>query len=150
VLLAAAVLPPLASRLPTRVAEIEDPFVARSGGHIFPDRWVIERARHRGGWTIRVGERLEIPVEAGGRRVRLVLHGQLVQNQPRPFRLEVRAGDQLLAIWEPGRDRAWDAVTLGPFDWPKGAFLFLSAFGPQPPGEPNGIVLDRVDFEWLE
>jgi len=150
VLLAAAVLPSAAARMPTRVAEIEDPQVARSGGHIYPDRWIIERARHRGGWVLRVNERLEVPVEAGGRRVRLVLHGQLIQNQPVPFRLDVRAGNRLLAIWAPGRDRAWDEVTLGPFDWPAGKPLVLAAFGPHPPGELNGIALDRVDFAWQE
>lgn len=148
VLLAVAILPPAAARLPTRVAEIEDPQVARRGGHIYPDRWIIERARHRGGWVLRVDEKLEVPVEAGGRRVRLVLHGQLIQNQPVPVRLDVRAGDRLLAIWVPGRDRAWDEVTLGPFDWPAGVPLVLAAFGPHPPGELNGIALDRVDFAW--
>jgi len=150
VLLVAAVLVPAAARVPTRVAEIEDPQVARNGGHIYPDRWIIERARHRGGWVLRVNERLEVPVEAGGRRVRLVLHGQLIQNQPVPFRLDVRAGDRLLAIWAPGRDRTWDEVTLGPFDWPAGTPLVLAAFGPHPPGELNGIALDRVDFKWQE
>jgi hypothetical protein len=89
-------------------------------------------------------------VEAGGRRVSLVLQGQLVHNQPVPFRLDVRAGDRLLAIWTPGRDRAWDAVTLGPFDWPAGVPLVLAALGPHPPGELNGIILDRVDFAWQE
>jgi hypothetical protein len=150
VLLLAALLPRTAARLPTRVAEIEDPQVAKSGGHVYPDRWIIERARHRGGWVLRVGERLEVPVEAGGRRVSLVLQGQLVHNQPVPFRLDVRAGDRLLAIWTPGRDRAWDAVTLGPFDWPAGTPLVLAALGPTPPGELNGIILDRVDFAWQE
>jgi len=145
-----ALLPVAASRLPTRVAEIEDPQVVKSGGHVYPDRWVIERARHRGGWVLRVGERVRVPVEPGGRRVRLMLAGQLVQNQPVPLHLEVRSGDRLLAVWVPGRDRAWDAVTLGPFDWPPGTPLILAASGPQPPGEPNGIVLDRVDFAWEE
>ncbi|HYU35216.1 MAG TPA: hypothetical protein VEW48_23945 [Thermoanaerobaculia bacterium] len=148
VLLLAAAVPPAAARLPTTVAEIEDPQVAKSGGHLYPDRWIIERARHRGGWVLRVGERVKVPVKAGGRRVCLVLRGELVQNQLVPFRLDIQAGDRLLAVWAPGRDRAWDAVTLGPFDWPAGKPLVLSAFGPHPPGEPNGIVLDRVDFAW--
>lgn len=147
-LLAVAALPPVAARLPTRVAEIEDPQVAKSGGHIYPERWIIERARHRGGWVLRVGDRVEVPVEAGGRHVRLELEGQLVHNQPVPFRLDVWAGGRLLAVWTPGRDRAWDAVTLGPFNWPAGKPLVLAASGPRPTGEPNGIVLDRVDFAW--
>lgn len=148
VLLAIAALPPAAARLPTRVAEIEDSQVVKRGGHIYPDRWIIERTRHRGGWVLRVGDRVEVPVEAGGRRVRLVLHGQLVHNQPVPFHLYVWAGGHLLAVWMPDRDRVWDAVTLGPFDWPATTSLALIAAGPHPPGEPNGIVLDRVDFAW--
>jgi hypothetical protein len=150
VLLAAATVPPAAVRLPTRVVEIEDPWVRKSGGHIYPDRWVIERARHPGGWVVRVGEHVEAPVETGGSRVRLVLHGQLVQNQPVPFRLDVRAGDRLLAVWAPARDREWRAVDLGTFDWPAGAPLVLTAFGPRPQGQPNGAVLDRVEFQWQE
>ncbi len=116
---------------PPRVVEIEDPWVHKSGGHVYPDRWVIERARHRGGWVVRVGEHVEAPVETGGSRVRLVLHGQLVQNQPVPFRLDIRAGDRLLAVWAPARDREWRAVDLGTFDWPAGAPLVLTAFGPR-------------------
>jgi hypothetical protein len=148
VLFLAALLPPLAARLPTRVAEIEDPQVVKSGGHLYPERWIIERARHRGGWVLRVGERLTIPEKPGGRRVRLTLSGQLVHNQPVPFFVDVRSGDRVLAVWAPGRDRAWDTIALGPFDWPAGAPLVLAAFGPHPPGELNGIVLDRVDFAW--
>lgn len=150
VLLAAAAVPPAAVRLPTRVVEIEDPWVHKSGGHVYPDRWVIERARHRGGWVVRVGEHVEAPIETGGSRVHLVLHGQLVQNQPVPFRLDVRAGDRLLAVWAPARDREWRAVDLGTFDWPAGAPLVLTAFGPRPQGQPNGAVLDRVEFQWQE
>ena len=29
--------------MPTRVIEIEDPQVTKLGGHLYPDRWVIER-----------------------------------------------------------------------------------------------------------
>src|SRR5947208_540408 len=82
VLLLAAALPPAAARVPTRVVELEDPQVWKSGGHLFPDRWVIERARYRGSWVLRVGERLRAPVVPGGRRVCLALHAQLIRNQP--------------------------------------------------------------------
>lgn len=148
VLLGIAVLPLVAARLPTRVAEAEDPQVAKSGGHLHPDRWIIERARHRGGWVLRPMERLTVPVEPGGQRVRLILHGQLIRNQPVPFFVDVRAGDRLLAVWAPGRDRVWDSIELGPFDWPAGVPLVLAGFGPHPPGELNGVILDRVDFAW--
>jgi hypothetical protein len=102
----AAALPVASSRLPTRIVELEDPQVRKSGGHLHPDLWTIERARYRGGWVLRVGERLEAPVVPGGKRVRITLRGQLIRNQPVPFRIDVRAGDRLLATWMPVRSRS--------------------------------------------
>jgi hypothetical protein len=148
VLAVAAVLPVAAARLPTRTVELEDPQVWKSGGHLYPDRWVIERARYRGSWVLRVNETIRVPVTAGGRRVRLTLQGQLVRNQPVPFSLDLLAGDRLLATWRPGRDRMWESISLGPFDWPAGVPLVLAAHGPHPPGALNGILLDRVDLDW--
>lgn len=148
VLALAAALPVAASRVPTRVVELEDPQVWKSGGHLYPDRWVIERARYRGSWVLRVGELLRAPVVPGGRRVRLTLRAELIRNQPVPFAVDLQAGDRLLASWQPGRERVWETVTLGPFDWPAGAPLVLAARGAHPPGAPNGALLDRVDFDW--
>jgi len=148
VLVLAAALPVAGARVPTHVVEIEDPQVTKSGGHLYPDRWVIERALYRGSWVLRVGERVEAPIVPGGRRVRLTLHAQLIRNQPVPFALDVQAGDRLLAVWQPGRERTWEAVCLGPFDWPPGAPLILAAHGANLPGELNGVLLDRMDLEW--
>jgi hypothetical protein len=148
VLLAAAALPIAAQRLPTRVVELEDPQVHKLGGQLYPDRWVNDRTRFRGGWVLRVGERLEAPVIPGGSRVRLTLAAELVRNQPLPFEVDLAAGDRLLAVWTPVRDRAWEEITVGPFDWPAGAPLVLTARGPAWPGAPNGAVLDRVELAW--
>jgi hypothetical protein len=147
-LAAAAALPAAAARLPTRVIEFEDPQVHKSGGHLHPDLWTIERARYRGGWVLRVGERLEAPVVPDGGRVRITLHAQLIRNQPVPFRVDVRAGDRLLGVWMPVRTRAWETVRFGPLDWPAGAPLVLNADGPHPPGALNGAILDRLDLDW--
>ena len=148
VIAGAAALPVVAARMPTRTVEIEDTQVWKSGGHVHPDLWIIERARHRGGWVLRINETLEAPVNPGGPKVTIELQGELVRNQPVPFRLDIRAGDRLLAIWTPGRSRVWEKVVLGPFDWPAGAPLVLAAYGPHPPGALNGAILDRVDFHW--
>jgi hypothetical protein len=147
-LAAAAALPVAAARLPTRVVELEDPQVVKLGGHLYPDRWTIERTRYRGGWVLRVGDRLRAPVIAGGRRVRLTLEAELIRNQPVPFAMDISAGDRLLAVWTPVRERAWEELTLGPFDWPVGAPLVLAAHGPSPPGDLNGAVLDRIELAW--
>jgi hypothetical protein len=149
-LLAATALPPLAAGLPTRTIEFEDPQVVKTGGHVHPDLWVIERTRHRGGWVLRVEERLTAPVAAGGRRVRIALHAQFIRNQPVPFALDVRAGDRHLATWRPAQPRRWQRADLGPFDWPAGAPLVVEAFGPHPPGALNGVVLDKAELDWVD
>jgi hypothetical protein len=144
----AAALPVAAVRVPTRVIELEDPQVIKLGGHLYPDRWVIERTRFRGGWVLRVGDQVRAPVVAGGRRVRLTLDAELIRNQPVPFAVDLAAGDRLLAVWTPVRDRAWEQLSLGPFDWPAGAPLVLTAHGRHPPGDLNGAVLDRIELTW--
>lgn len=150
VLLGAAALPIAAARVPTRTVELEDPQVWKSGGHIHPDLWIIERARHDGGWVLRVGEQLKVPVRPGGGRVTLVLRAQFIRNQPVPFHMDVKSGDRLLAIWAPGKGRVWDEIVLGPLDWPDGEPLVLAAYGPHPPGALNGAILDRVEMRWEE
>jgi hypothetical protein len=148
VLAAAALLPAAAARVPSRIIELEDPQVRKSGGHLYPDRWVIERARYRGGWVLRVGERLEAPVVPGGKRLKLRLITELIRNQPVPFTLDVKEGDRLLASWTPGRERVWEAVDVGPVDWKAGEPLVLAARGPAPSGALNGVILDKVELEW--
>jgi hypothetical protein len=148
VLAAAAALPIAAVRVPTRVIELEDPQVQKIGGQLYPDRWEIERTRYRGGWVLRVGDQLRAPVVSGGRQVRLTLTAELIRNQPVPFAVDIDAGDRLLAVWTPVRDRSWEELTLGPFEWPAGAPLVLTAHGPHPPGEINGAVLDRIELAW--
>lgn len=148
VLAAAALLPAAAARVPTRMVELEDPQVWKSGGHVHPDRWVIERTRYRGGWVLRVGEILKAPVVPGGRRVKLTLEAELIRNQPVPFTLEIKQGDRLLATWRPGRQRVWERIVTGPVDWRPGEPLVLAAHGPHPPGPLNGAILDCVELEW--
>ncbi len=146
---AAAAVPIAATHLPTRVIEMEDPQVVKLGGHLHPDRWVIERTLYRGGWVLRVADQVRAPVVPGGRQVRLTLTAELIRNQPAPFAVDIAAGDRLLAVWTPARERAWQAVDLGPFDWPPGdPPLVLTAHGPSPPGPLNGAVLDRIDLTW--
>ena len=145
----AAVLPLAAARLPTRIVELEDPHVWKSGGHIHPEPWVVERTRHRGGWVLRVTEQLKVPVEPGGRRVRLRLEVELIRNQPVPFEIEILQGNRRLGVWRPERERTWETIVLGPFDWTDGEPLVLAAHGPSPPGQLNGAILDRLELEWM-
>lgn len=148
ILLATALLPLAGARMPTRVVELEDPQVLKLGGHLYPDRWVFDRTLYRGGWVLRVGDEVAAPIVPGGRRVRLALTAEFIRNQPVPFAVDVAAGGRLLAVWTPARERSWDEIRLGPFDWPAGMPLVLTAHGPHPPGALNGAILDRIDLAW--
>lgn len=144
----AALLPAAAARVPTRRVELEDPHVWKSGGHVHPELWVVERTRYRGGWVLRVGEEIRIPVTPGGRRAELTLHAELIRNQPVPFTLDLKQGDRLLASWKPARSRVWERIEAGPVEWRDGEPLVIEARGPHPPGALNGAILDRVEIEW--
>lgn len=147
-LLALAVLPWAAERVPTHRLEMEDAHVTHSAGNPFPRRWVIERTRHRGGWVLPEGSRAEAPVVAGGDRARLHLTVRLIPNVPdRPVELRILAGSRLLATWTSRDDRRWAKVHLGPVDWPAGEPLVVEVGGQrQPP--VNALIVDRADFEW--
>jgi hypothetical protein len=149
-LLAAAAVPVAAHRLPTRIVELEDPQVVKHGGHLYPDPWVIERPRYRGGWVLREGESLAAPVVAGGRRLRLRLDAEFIRNRPGPRRLalEVRAGGKLLATLVLDAPRQWQRLDAGEIDWPAGEDLVLRLPPGHHPGPPSGAILDRLDLQW--
>jgi hypothetical protein len=145
----AAFLPLLADRLPTRVVEIEDPVVQKAGGHLHPERWVVDRTRFRGGWVLRPEEQVTVPVRRSSSHATVTLAAELVRNQPTPFALDLMVGERLVAVWRPGRDRVWEEVRVGPVVWPRGAPLVLVARGLQPAQGPvNGVILDRVRLQW--
>lgn len=148
-LLAAAAVPLAAQRLPTRVVELEDAHVVKSGGVVFPALWEPARPRLRGGWMLPQGESATAPVVAGGRRVSLRLELEPVPERPHvAIELEVRAGERLLARWRTSEPRRWLTVELGPFDWPPGALLVLAVAPPPEPGDRSSLVVDRVTFAW--
>lgn len=149
VLLAAAALPALASRLPTRVAEVEDGAVAKLRGHLVPQPWTLERPRYRGGWMLHPRGELRVPVVPGGREVTLRLTVLLVRNNPRPFTLLVAAGDEVLGTWTAQDDGDWQQIVFGPVPWPAGASLVIR--GPDivaPTRGRNGVAIDKVELLW--
>jgi hypothetical protein len=151
-LAAAAALPVVAGRLPTRVVEVEDPWVAHSGGGPYPERWIVERTRFRGGWVLPEGTRAEVQVVPGGDRVLLRIAAIPVLNHPdRAVELEVTAGAVPLGRWRLAAETTWQTHSLGPLPWPAGETLGLKAVAPRGAGEAgaiNGVVVDRVDLEW--
>jgi hypothetical protein len=151
---AVAALPALATRLPTRVVEAEDPWVIHHGGHVHPETWVISRGRFQGGWVIRPGESIEVPLVRPERpdgspdRVRLRAALRVGRNNPDPFRLEVLSGGEKLAGWVAGGGGIWGLVDLGTFELPDGETLVIRAAGPPRAGEQNGALIDRLELTW--
>ncbi len=141
-------LPLAARRLPTRTLEFEDPQVRTFGGHPEPERWTFDRTRFRGAWVLREGEYLEAPAIAGGGRATLVFDTRFVRHHAGPLVLAVRSGERLLGELVFDRLESWESRALGPVDWSPGAPLVVGVVPSGQPGQPNGILLDRVRFAW--
>lgn len=155
---ALAALPTAAHHAPTRVVELEDPWVEHRGGHLYPETWIITRTHYRAGWVVRPFEEVRVPLVPGGDRVTIELEARLGRNNPDPLTLEVVAADGVLATWTPEEPGTWTRVELGPFDWPPGSAssagssrpveLTLRAVGSPRPGQQNGLLLDRMEVRW--
>ncbi len=143
-----ALLPWLARHVPTRTVHLEDPSVTTHGGHPEPDRWTFDRTRFRGVWVLRQGEYLEAPVVSGGARVRLRLDARFVRHQTEPLVLMLRSGPRLLGELVFDGSGEWESRELGPVEWQPDTPLVMSALPAKAGGQPNGILLDRVDFDW--
>ncbi|HRC87802.1 MAG TPA: hypothetical protein PK413_19580, partial [Thermoanaerobaculia bacterium] len=137
-----------AHRVPTGRIELEDAQVVKAGGHLFPDPWVIDRTRYRGGWVLLEGDRLEAPVVPGGRRLRLALEAQLMRRHPGPVLLELSAGETVLAELTVTTNRTWRRYELPDLAWPAVRSLRLSLKrGPGSEGG-NAVLLDFVELQW--
>ena len=149
-LVASAVVLHAAARVPTRTAEIEDAFAAKSGGELNPPMWTIDRWRYRGAWLLPEGERIVVPVAAGGAEVVIDVEARYLRRRHPPLVLVLQAGDRELARHSFVEEADWGTVRLGPFAWPAGAPLVLEASGPdQPPDlQRNRLIIDRLRFAW--
>ncbi len=145
-------VPLIAISLPTHRVEFEDTQVTKVQGYLFPDRWVIERTRYRGGWVLRPGESVSAPIVAGGKKVSLEFDLQFISNSDWPIRLLVRAGDRVVGRWRPQKSRTWSQWNLEDLDWIPGEKLMLEvvAASPRREREMNGIVVDRVKLQWQD
>ncbi len=148
-LLGLSLLVPLAAlELPTQRIELEDPAVVKTGGHLHPDPWVIDRTRFRGSWVLREGEELTAPVAAGGGRAALAVEVQLVRHHSGPVILEVWAGERHLTDFELADREGYQRLDLGEHEWPAGARLRLVFPASGAASLPNGAVLDFVETSW--
>ncbi|MEO1088702.1 MAG: hypothetical protein AAFY88_31100, partial [Acidobacteriota bacterium] len=100
----------------------------------------------RGGWRMTSQTGLSVPITAGGERAILRVHAK--RDTIGPHRLELYADQTHLGSLEIDRISAWRTFEFGPLPWPAGArFIVIS---PQYAKRDDlGLLLDRVDFEWL-
>ena len=147
-LLATAILLLVAAhRLPTRVAEIEDPWVAKSGGEPWPERWVTDRTRYPGAWMLYDGHPARVPVVAGGRAATVEVRWSAFHRAAAEIELEIAVGDRIVAHRRSTTAEGWRTDRVAVDDWPPGAELVLRCS--EPAGYPvRAAVVDRVELAW--
>ncbi|MEZ5313861.1 MAG: hypothetical protein R2862_09540 [Thermoanaerobaculia bacterium] len=137
-----------AERLPTARVEVEDAWVAKSGGALHPERWTVDRASQTGGWTLVDGSSLRfVPVTDGSARI-VRLRGYFHGDPRRPLALELSTGGSSVARLAPGRAEEWTTVETAPLAIPRGAALEIRARrggGDGYAGE-GGVPFFIVDF----
>lgn len=136
-----------AHRLPTRIAEIEDPWVVKTGGGPWPGRWVTDRTRYRGSWMLFDGHRASVPVLAGGRAATIEVRWAPFHRTAAEIQLEVAVGDRSLARWRGATGAGWRTDRVEVADWPAGAPLVLRCLEPST-WPIRAAVVDRVVFDW--
>ncbi|MBP1642182.1 MAG: hypothetical protein H6Q03_851 [Acidobacteria bacterium] len=147
-LLAAWVLLLLAAhRLPTGVAELEDPWISKSRGASWPGRWVPDRTRFPGGWYLPAGAEARFVPRAGGERVVIDVRWRAAEGGGEPVRLELRSRGELLGSFVARSDGTWRGDRLAARDWPAGAPLEIRCA--QDAARPAGAaIVDRVELAW--
>jgi hypothetical protein len=144
VLVLATALPLLSTALPTRVVEAEDTHHVVLRTLLYPSAWEVERARYHSGRLVKGGGQVVASVVAGGERVRMRVFVRAV-GEVGTF--EVLAGERFLTGSEVAVG-AWQEIDLGVLPWTAGSPLVFR--NPADPSAPQGgILVDRIEFEWL-
>jgi hypothetical protein len=132
--------------LPTRRVEVEDPWVRRSGGALWPGPWVVDRTRFSGGWLLFEGTELWVAPVAGGAEVEVAVRWMPNRRLPVPTVLEVLAGDRLLRRFESPPGGGWRISRIPAVAWRSGERLVLRCA--QSASAGGGAVVDRVELDW--
>ncbi len=133
--------------VPTRWAEVEDPWVVKSGGQLYPAPWTPDRAHYTGGWQMSSAARLRLRPVAGGSRVRVSARLRVMWRQSPPARLEMLRDGAVIASW-PAKDFEWRVEQAPPIVWRSGDEVTLRVV-PVDEARPGVTVLiDRLGFEW--
>jgi hypothetical protein len=135
-------------RLPTQVVELEDPHVRSRGAGIYPELWLPDRTRFPGALILPEHAEAWVKPVAGGNRVSLSLRWSRIQNDPTPLALEIWIDQQLAALLPPPPPGGFSLSRVGPLPWSPGATLRFRTSAPPAAPPRNGLVLDRVEFQW--
>ena len=131
----------IARVLPTRVVHLEDAFVKKHRGAVFPSPWTLRRPIYLGSWAVPAGGGLVAPVVPGGERVTIEVFARLNLGEG-SGRLWIGAGETRLATFDVGPD--WTTQSFGPFDWPADARLVIRGDD----GLTKPILVDRAEMRW--
>jgi len=132
--------------VPTHRVEVEDPWVVKQGGGLFPPRWMVDRTRYTGGWALARGAALEVRPVAGGTWARVSARARLGGGSSPPVELELRCGRQPVAEWRIDSAQ-WAETPTTEFSWcAEGTLQLLIEDHAE---RPNGLaIVDHIDFEW--
>ncbi len=142
-----AALVALSHAAPTHLVEVEDPYIEHQGGKVSPHNWAVGRPRFRGGWRLRPGDRLDIPVVPGGR----FLSVELEIRRFGVLRPAVRVGAEGASVrWARApKTLDWDRLELTDLPWPEGAdHLELSIRLPNRRDPKASVLVDRIHLSW--
>ncbi len=146
-LLASAAAIVAAHELPTRVAELEDPWVYKGGGTLEPDRWMPDRTRFTGGWRLFGAQAASLRPIPGGDRVVVAARFRAAPGSTGGTTLELASGDRRLGAWRVAPGDSWRVEKLAPVDWRPGDELELRVDA-DPPGGRAAVDVDRLEFTW--
>ncbi len=140
-----------AGRLPTRIVELEDVWLARSGGELYPEPWVLARLRFRGAWALPNRATVTVPVVPGGQLVRIVVEARKLRPAALAPEVALAAARTPLGRVELTDVDDWQRLTLGPVKWPPPARELRVSLPPVPePAKRSGALIDRIVLEWLD
>lgn len=138
----AVTVPLAATRFPTRIAEVEDPWILHRGGGLAPERWWPQRVLQPGGWLLERGSHVEIPAVAGGERAEIRIRATAIGG---PALVEVRVGEGTPARLRIAAER-WSEFDAGVHTWSTGSTLSLLPI--EEDAADGTPIVDRVEIDW--
>jgi len=137
-----------ANTVPTRRAELEDPWVRKTRGALFPKQWTFDRTRFASGWRLDRRARAAIVPVRGGRRARVTVRYRSATRQPRVARLRLTLDGIPVGTLPVEATAAWQLGSLDVRHWRTGAELGLRVLRPAPGAPGASVLVDYVDFDW--